>query len=171
MACRHLQTYYPFPTVHGQKNRRAILWGRVVWEGNLGKFTITCCLETGVQKDEKNGLNGGETLPAQVYPYALTNSEMRDYESYDYNGSLGKMRAKWFDTLISADIYLKRLPGANGWQHSFRLGSQRLVNKKRRTNDCHTSFHFHSRIVRPSLSCSGPLPCPIFAYTLRTVSS
>ena len=30
------------------------------------------------------------------------------------NGSLGKMRAKWFDTLISADIYLKRSPATKG---------------------------------------------------------
>jgi hypothetical protein len=76
----------------------------------------------------KKGLNGGENLPAQVCPCALTNSEMRDQTSYDYNGSLGKMRAKWFDTLISADMYLKRSPAASGWQHSFRLGFQRLVN-------------------------------------------
>jgi len=38
------------------------------------------------------------------------------------------MRAKWFDTLINADIYLKRSPATNGWQHSFRLRSQLLVN-------------------------------------------
>jgi hypothetical protein len=169
MTCRHLQTYYPFPAVHGQKNRRAVFWGRVVWEGNLGKFTITFCLNTSLQKMNKS-LNGGENLPAQVYPCALTNSEMRDQESYDHNDSLGKMRAKWFDTLISADIYLKRSPAANGWQHSFRLESQRIVNKRRRTNDCHTSFPSHSRIVRPSLSCSGPLPRPIFVYTHRAVS-
>ena len=85
---------------------------------------------------EKNNLNGGENRPAQVYPYALTNSEMKDKEFYDYNGSLGKMSAKWFDTLISADIYLKRSPATNGWQHSFLLRSQRLVNKRRRTNNC-----------------------------------
>jgi hypothetical protein len=46
------------------------------------------------------------------------------------------MSAKWFDTLISADIYLKRSPATNGWQHSFLLKFQRLVNKRRRINDC-----------------------------------
>jgi hypothetical protein len=41
-------------------------------------------------------------------------------------GSPGNIRARWFDTLINADMYLKRSPAANGWQHSFRLESQRL---------------------------------------------
>ena len=37
------------------------------------------------------------------------------------------MSARWFETLISVDMYLKRSPGWTGWQHFFRLKATQHV--------------------------------------------